>query len=125
MGIRGRYDKLIKSLSAPQQEVWGFTKHMISYEMSFQADPVDDEEVCIAPGEPNFQLPNVFLRSRKSAGCQRFIDANKSAVNWNESIEAVLNAFDEMDFGRAPGVRTRKMPVNEEVLESLIRRRYG
>jgi hypothetical protein len=125
MGIESRYDKLIKSLSIHQPDVWDLTKHITSYEMSFQTDAINDEEVCIVPSEPDFQLPNVFLRSRKSVECQRFIDANRSTTNWNESIEVILSAFDEMDFSGAPGIHARRMMVNEEVLEKLIRKRYG
>lgn len=126
MNIKAKYNKAVKALTMHQSELWNTVKMMLPLENSFQTEGVSDEEMCIVPTEPNFQLPNVFLRTRKSPGCQKVIDNNRSDVEWNQTIDGVVEFFEGIDLpGMVDGADVRKCVIDRKVLGEMLRRRYG
>lgn len=126
MSIRARYEKIAKALGVRQQDLWHITRQILPLENSFQTEPIADEEVCVVPAEPNFQLPNVFLRTKKNPACQKLVDSSRSDVEWNQTLDATLEALEEIDIsaGREE-FKSTKCAVDPGVLSEMVWRRYG
>lgn len=126
MNIKAKYNKVIKVLAIRQSELWNITRLILPLENSFKTEELTEDEVCIVPTEPNFQLPNVFLRTKKNPSYQKFIDANRSNVEWNQTVDEIVETLDEIDLGSPGGdVKTNKCSIDQGILEVVLRRRYG
>ncbi|ADM11805.1 uncharacterized protein Eint_070410 [Encephalitozoon intestinalis ATCC 50506] len=126
MNIKSKYDKVVKALSIRQVDLWAVPKLMTPLENSFQTEAIGDEEICIVPKEANFQLPNIFLRTRLNPECQKLIDSSKSSENWNDIIEGVIEMLEEADLTTGEhSPTTRKCPVDQDTLNKLVFERYG
>lgn len=126
MDIKAKYGKAIKTLGIRQQDLWDLPRLILPLENSFQADAIRDEEVCIVPREPNFQLPNVFLRTGVNAEYQKVIDTCGGSEAWDDVIDEVLEALEEMDLSVQDGeCTTRRCHVDQELLSKLVAERHG
>lgn len=126
MNIKNKYEKTIKALLISQKDMWNLQEHISPLEISFQTEPITEQEVCIAPNEPNFQLPNVFLKSKKNPLCQKLIDTNASTTQWNKTLDEILALLDEIDFvNETTQIKSDKITVDSKILENILKIRYG
>ncbi len=125
MNMKSKYNKVIKTLSICQEDIWSALKMIVPLEKSFHTETVDDEEVCVVPNEANFQLPNVFLRTAPNPGYQKLINCNVNAVEWNKVVDEVLEMFEEMEIVSVPELLAQRCPIQQDVLKRMVSERYG
>ncbi|KAG5858626.1 DUF5100 domain-containing protein [Encephalitozoon hellem] len=126
MNIKSKYNKVMKALTIRQRDLWLVPRLITPLENSFQAEAINDEEVCIVPKEANFQLPNVFLSTGQNPEHQKLIGAVRGSEDWNDIIEEAIEALEEIDLSiNTHRIMTRKCPVDQDVLNRLVFERYG
>lgn len=76
----------------------------------------------LVPNEANFQLPNVFLRSKKIPECEKYITKNATEDEYKNNLTRVLDDFifetDELVYEKKPS------QCNDEILMHAIIKRF-
>lgn len=78
--------------------------------------------ISIIPVEPNFLLPNIFLRTKKVPECERFIKRYATTDENTNELNKVLEEF-EFEKDELTDVN-RPATCNDQVLMEAIIKRY-
>lgn len=82
----------------------------------------DEPSVAFIPAEANFQLPNIFLRTRKIPECTKFFTKHANKDEYNNELAKVLEDFifenDELEVVNVPE------KCNDQVLMDAVVKRY-
>lgn len=121
MNYKSKHEKFIRFLAGMSKET--FIEGLSSLEYNLQM-PVNEELRSFVPLEPNFQIPNVFLKIQRNNKVEKMFAANNCTVNWDAQIDAAIEYLDDIQFDS--GEMADAQPVhNDEILEILIKARFG
>jgi len=77
---------------------------------------------CLVPNEANFQLPNIFLKTRSSSAVEKLFSKSRCEDNFNAELDAMIEFIDQIEFDRPP--QPESNPLDEKTLEILIKHRH-
>lgn len=125
MNYKIKHEKIIKTLSAISLDT--FIERLSSLEHTLQT-PVHEEQRTYIPREPNFQLPNVFLKALKNGKVEKLFAEHGSRERnrdkgWDYRIDALVDFLDEMQF--EDNEDEAEDAAEEDILEVLIKARFG
>ncbi|KAI4292519.1 hypothetical protein PAPHI01_1793 [Pancytospora philotis] len=121
MNYRIKHEKFAQSIAGAAKETLVDSLAAIEYCLQTQNG---DELKFLVPREANFQLPNVFLRTRMDPGAEKLLAQHACRADWDSSIDALVEQLDEIEFeDGAP--EDSEIEGREELLESLIRVHSG
>ena len=81
-----------------------------------------DSGAALVPMEPNFQLPNEFLRTMVPNDVEGLFSEHGYATAWTVKLDQLIALLDELEFeGHGPEAEE----CDAAVLGALLRRRYG
>lgn len=123
MSIKSKIDKLNRIISS-QKSTEQFIENLKPLELYFTDSVDNDSEQCIYPNEPNFQIPNVFLKTKKSSELKKFIKTNNGSADFSVAIDQILDDLENFDLVESQSTE-EKEKVDEEVLQFLINNRKG
>lgn len=125
MNIQHKYKKIIASLKIPYEQLFTFPNRLLSLE-SCLASSYAPEHSVVLPKQPNLQLPNIFLRTRKLESVDDFLKENESAAlneNWNDIIDSWLVKISNFEL-LEPEFGNNEARIDEKDLKSKICTRY-
>ena len=121
MNYKGKHEKFIQILSSATKET--LIERLSSLEYNLQLPTNDEEPQSYVPLEPNFQLPNVFLKTLRNNRVEKLFAENRDAgVDWDESIARAIEYLDELEF-EAPEADNGDDVYDSDALEALIKSR--
>lgn len=123
MSIKSKMDKLNRIISS-QKSTDQFVENMKPLELYFTDSVDNDSEQCIYPNEPNFQIPNIFLKTKMSSELKKFIKTNNGNSDFSTAIDKILDDLESFELSDSQNAE-EKEKVKDEVLYFLINNRKG
>jgi hypothetical protein len=121
MNYRRKHEKFIQVLSSASKET--LIERLSSLEHNLQTPAGEEAPQSYVPLEPNFQLPNVFLKTLANNRVEKLFAENQgSTEGWNEQIDAAIEYLDELQF-EGPESSGEGDPYESDVLEMLVKSR--
>lgn len=120
MSYTQRHDQITKIIEKTYPE--NLLESLSAIEYTLLHSTVEEGK-ALAPLEANFQLPNVFLRTRNSFDTERLFLNSRLENNWNAKLDRIIELLDQIEV---EGAETQQEePVDEKMLEKLIKWRSG
>lgn len=119
MNYTQKHDKLARTIYYTTPE--NFLDSLSSIEYSLLLPPAETAK-SLVPNEPNFQLPNVFLKTRSNFLVEKLFRRNRPEDDFSEEIGRLLKILDEIEVEQATPQEGN--PFDEKVLEILIKYRH-
>ena len=114
--FRIKHERIAQCIDGAPMET--FIEHLLALESILHV-PAATMGDALVPAEANFQLPNVFLRTKANPKVERILEQRTPAVDMTAHINKVCDLLDELEWesvGRAEA---------DKDLEALIRLRTG
>lgn len=115
MNLNQKHEKFTKIISYTTPENFLESLTAIEYNLHQPAE----ESKSLAPNEANFQLPNVFLKTRNNFEIEKLLGKSNLEDNWNAKIDKAIEFLDRIELDQKefeePGV------FDDKILETLIK----
>lgn len=85
---------------------------------------VEKEDLCYVPMEPNFQIPNVFLKTALNTACKKFITENTELNDYTDQISLIIEELDSFSFLDEKNEQKEIVSCDQNILDELILKRY-
>ncbi|KAF9764364.1 hypothetical protein NGRA_0620 [Nosema granulosis] len=123
MSIKSKMDKLNRIITS-QTSTKHFIENMKPLEIYFTESDDNNVDQCFYPNEPNFQIPNVFLRTKTSSEIKKFIKSNNGKSDFSSSIDQILDDLESFDLIEEREEQDKER-IEDEILNLLINNRKG
>lgn len=120
MNYRQKHEKLIQILSETSFENFLESLSAIEYNLFLNSN---EDSKCIVPLKADFQLPNVFLKTRKNFKVEKIFSNLGLKANWNKEVDMALEILDTIDLNTDQDCRV--VDTDEKLLEKMIKCRYS
>lgn len=120
MNLKAKDEKILKTLAPVKPEK--FLECLSVVEYNLQTTPIETSRI-IAPQEANFQLPNVFLKTRTVFKAEGILSNNEFSANWNDKLDQAIKFLDSIDL--SPIDESKTEDLDSKILESLLCYRNG
>lgn len=119
--MKNKHSKILKILNSltPPSLMEGLS-HM---EYILLNDP-ETQGLGLVPQEANFQLPNIFLKSKINSKVEKLLKETKKSLGWDSSLDAAIDFLGEVEVVDALE-EDLNPEFSEEVLEELLKARHG
>lgn len=91
MSLKEKHERIVKALSLTSLE--NFIESLSSIEYTLQSITSEPQR-SVAPLEANFQIPNVFLKTKKSFKVEKLFLDGEAGGEWNESLDGAIEFLD-------------------------------
>lgn len=122
MNYRAKHEKFAKTISTLTKDTLIDNLSSLEYAMLL---PAEEEPRFWVPREANFQLPNVFLRTKIDPQAEKLLTQPGQNVDWKDNIDRLVGHLDDIQLEDEEGEESEEAPEDEELLEALIKMRYG
>lgn len=116
MSLRSKHEKIAKILSFTSLE--NFIENLSSIEYTLQSLTQEPQE-SIVPLEANFQIPNVFLKTKKSFKVEKLFLEKELSGEWNDQLDKAIEFFSGIELDIPETDEAHKL--DERLLERLLR----
>ncbi|KAF7682946.1 hypothetical protein TCON_1841 [Astathelohania contejeani] len=128
MDLKNKLEKMEKILNFHFVDTPNFLDRLNALNTYLVSD-LNDHTEALAPNEPNFQLPNVFLRTKKVAEFGKInqkLRHIEDAEGWNEIVDKYIKRFEDFEFYE-PEFSDEKNDeeLGSDMVNELIKIRYG
>ncbi|EPR79240.1 hypothetical protein SLOPH_1657 [Spraguea lophii 42_110] len=89
--------------------------------VSFYASTSDAKENFFIPQEANFQLPTIFLRTKRILDCEKFIYYNNGTFN-NQKIDKILKCLEDIVIDEIVFEEEKTVETNIQEVEELAKK---
>lgn len=120
MSLKGKHERIVKILSSTTLE--NFIESLSSIEYGLQSFSPEPQE-SIVPLEANFQIPNVFLKTKKSFKVEKLFLEKELGGEWNQQLDRAIEFFDSIELGTPETNEAHSFDV--KLLERLLEWRNG
>lgn len=121
MNYKNSHGKIVKCLES--LTIQNCIENLSSLEYIMQNE-VQDSQVALVPQEANFQLPNIFLKTKMNPKAEKLFSENKAFLDWDDSLEKAINFLLEIEIQMVSDSQNENIH-DEKILEALIRSRFG
>ncbi|EOB14454.1 hypothetical protein NBO_27g0011 [Nosema bombycis CQ1] len=122
MSLKARIEKINRIITA-QKSTTDIIENLKPLEHLITEGLDNDQESCLYPNEPNFQLPNVFLKTKISSELKNYIKSNDGVSNFTTSIDLVLDKLESFELFETE--INLKDTIEDEVLNFIVANREG
>jgi hypothetical protein len=131
MDIESKYEKMENILNIKFHELFEFPEKVSALDLYTQMNEID-KIVAFVPAEANFQIPNVFLRTKKVPECEQFLKGNSTSlddrdllVSWNTKIDECLNILETFEISEwSAGPENEIVKFDEKNVEKMLKDRF-
>ncbi|WUR03152.1 uncharacterized protein VNE69_03361 [Vairimorpha necatrix] len=124
MNFQERLYKLRKACDVKPENIKKLIENFKPLESHFLNIEEDTETFCYIPTEPNFQLPNYFLKTNISSGCKKYMQKNIEKNDYEDVIDLTIAEL-ELFFAEDDSINTDKPEdISEDIVNELYRDRY-
>ncbi|KAI5149064.1 hypothetical protein ENBRE01_0674 [Enteropsectra breve] len=81
------------------------------------------DTICTA-NEANFQLPNVFLRTKENFKLETVFANNNEPVDWIDNVKELIDFINEIQFNAPPRERKFSKEKQDKILTALLEFQY-
>ena len=120
MNYKSKHSRLIRAVEGVN--IKNCIEELAALEHILQAKTEEDNTVLM-PLEANFQLPNVFLKTKINNKVQRLFDSCPSSPQNDLSLEEVIEFLSDIEIYDVPNIQIGCF--DESILEDLIRFRFS
>lgn len=120
MDHRSKHENIAKIISQTTLENFLESLSAVEYNMCHL---VQEAPKCLVPLEANFQLPNVFLKTKLNFKSEKLLTGDAIKANWNSEVSKISDFLEEIELEEYE-MKVEK-ECNEKGIEELIRWRYG
>lgn len=120
MSLQAKHEKLQKEIASVSLD--NFIEKLSSIEYLLQTSSTEPNKALV-PQEPNFQLPNVFLKTKKLFKAENLFTDKSLIGNWNEQFDRIIKFIDNIKFD----VEEKDLKIKNErnLIDEMIAWRNG
>lgn len=119
MNFSQKHERLAKIISYTTPE--NFLESLSAIEYSLLL-PSSEEVMSLVPNEANFQLPNIFLKTRNNFEVEKLFGKSRPDDNWNSKIDKLIGLIDQIELKQDHP--SENGDFDEKTLEVLIKHRH-
>ncbi|EJW03898.1 hypothetical protein EDEG_01808 [Edhazardia aedis USNM 41457] len=122
MNISLQLEKMIDALNISPDEIDTFLTSISSLKLIMQQKHTGITSFVV-PQQANFQLPDIFLRTKQIPECEKFMRENSKKISikeWNENIDNSLNIIAEYELEQEEFDDEDISPFDDEFVKNNI-----
>lgn len=120
MDYKSKHGNITKIISRTTFENFIESLAAIEYNLSI---PIQEPSKCLVPLEANFQLPNIFLKTKLNFKSDKILNNDSMKANWNKEIDKIVEFLDGIELEVEE--EDEEVDCLEKELEEMIRWRQG
>lgn len=120
MNYNTKHEKVAKIIARTTFENFIESLAAIEYNLCL---PIQEPAKCLVPLEANFQLPNVFLKTKLNFKSDKILSNDAMKANWNTEIAKVCDFLENIELEVFE--ERKELMCDEKNLEELIKWRQG
>lgn len=118
MNYRQKHENFVKTIQYAVPENFLESLSAIEYNL---LHPSSEATKCLVPKEANFQLPNIFLKTRNSFAVEKLFGKSRRDDNFNAELDKIIDVLDQIEFKQPANLKN--LLFDEKILEILIKYR--
>lgn len=84
-----------------------------------------EKSKCYVPNEPNFQLPNTFLKTTVNTACKKYMQTHEEKKDYSRNIDYIIEELETFFVDYENDLEEDTEIISEDVLNNLYKSRYG